>query len=184
MRKDLILIFLLGAFVVSCGNDEARKPVVRKTSSFMNESIERNKMLNEMENEALLKIIKADSLHQYMNSEQGFWYYFESRDPQTSEFPQTGDELFYRHEIRALNDSIIYDMQELGLQSYLVDKQELITGLQDGLKLMKEGDMAHFLFPAHKAYGYSGNERIAPNQPLIYNVELVKINKLNKNENN
>ena len=182
--KHLIFTSLLSIVLLACGGNEARKPIVRKTSSFMNESIERNKMLNQMENEVLLEKIKADSLHDYRNSQQGFWYYFDARDENSTGMPETGDEVFYRHEIRDLRDSVVYSMQELGLQSYLVDKQELITGLQDGIKLMKEGDKATFLFPAHKAYGYSGNERIAPNQPLIYKVELVTINKLNKNENN
>jgi len=53
--------------------------------------------------------------------------------------------------------------------------------LQDGIKLMKEGEIVTFLFPSYKAYGYSGNERVKPNQSLIFTVELIKIN---KNANN
>ena len=49
---------------------------------------------------------------------------------------------------------------------------------------MKEGEVITFLFPSHKAYGYTGNDKIEPNQPLIYTVQLLKINKLSKNENN
>ncbi len=66
----------------------------------------------------------------------------------------------------------------------MVDKEELIAGLQDGFKLMKEGEVITFLFPSYKAYGYTGHDKIKPNQPLIYTVQLLKINKLSENENN
>ena len=75
-------------------------------------------------------------------------------------------------------------MEELGTKSYLVDKEELITGLQDGIKLMKEGETISFLFPSYKAFGYTGNDKVGPNEPLIYSVQLLKINKISENENN
>ena len=37
--------------------------------------------------------------------------------------------------------------KELGTKSYLVDKEELISGLQDGFKIMKEGESDHFFIP-------------------------------------
>ncbi len=171
-------------FIVSCSNPEARKPIVRKTSSFMNESIERNKMLNKAENAVLMQRMQADSLHSYVNSENGFWYYYERSTTDDTYSPKRGDEVFYKHEIKGLNDEVIYSEEELGTKSYLVDKEELVTGMQDALKLMKEGEIMTFLFPSYKAYGYTGFDKVKPNQPLIYTVELLKINKLSENESN
>ena len=178
----IILIVLTG--LLSCTNPEARKPIVRKTSSFMSESIERNKLLNKAENAMLMAKMKSDSLHQYLNSEHGFWYYYEVSLPTETYTPKSGDEVFYSHEIRSLDDLVLYEKEALGTKSYLVDKEELISGLQDGFKLMKEGEQVTFLFPSHKAYGYTGNDKIQPNQPLIYSVQLLKINKLSENESN
>ena len=92
--------------------------------------------------------------------------------------------MFYTHEILQLNDSILYSKEELGTKSYLIDQEDLISGLQDGIKLMKEGETVSFLFPSYKAYGYSGFDRVGSNEPLIYKVQLIKINKLSKNESN
>ena len=48
---------------------------------------------------------------------------------------------------------------------------------------MSEGDFATFLFPSHKVYGYLGDQKkIGINQPLIFKVQLNKINR--KDENN
>ena len=173
----------LALLLISCSGPQARKPIVRKTSSFMNESIERNKTLNRIENEVLLRKMSLDSARTYLNSEHGFWYAYNKRDSLGNYKPKKGDEVFYRHEIRDLRDSVLYSFEELGLRSYLVDRQELITGMQQGIKLMKEGEDVTFLFPSHKAYGYTGSDRIRPNAPLVYQVELIKINKLSENEN-
>ncbi len=182
--KYLALILIFVSVFSSCSNPEARKPIVRKTSSFMSESIERNKLLNKAENAILLQKMKADSLHQYTSSEYGFWYYYDVEVSSEDYIAKTGDVVFYSHEIKSLDNTILYSKEDLGTKSYIIDKEDLIAGLHDGFKLMKEGETVTFLFPSHKAYGYTGNDIIKPNQPLIYTVQLLKINKLSENENN
>ena len=141
----------------------------------MSESIKRNKALNKLEEEVLLLKMKKDSLNNYISSDHGFWYFYQVKDTINNKFPVKGDEVIFTHEIKDLRDSIIYTKEELGIKNYLVDKEELITGLQEGIKLMKEGEVVTFLFPSHIAFGYTGFEKIKPNQPLIYTVQLNKI---------
>ncbi|MFD1292688.1 gliding motility-associated peptidyl-prolyl isomerase GldI [Lutibacter holmesii] len=181
MKIKFLSVFLL-VVLVSCMQPVPRKPVTKKTSSFMETSISLNKKLNEKE-EALFKaIIQKDSLVTYITSSSGFWYTYNVKSKNTYT-PQLGDHLLYSCEIYTVENEIIYSAQELGLQSYLVDKQEVVEGLRNGLKLMHEGDVVTFLFPSHKVFGYLGDEKkIGINQPLIYKVQLNKINK--KNESN
>ena len=63
-----------------------------------------------------------------------------------------------------------------------MDKQEIFTGLREGLKLMKTGETVTFLFPSQKAYGYYGdNNRIGINMPLMCEVT---INSITQNQSN
>ena len=48
---------------------------------------------------------------------------------------------------------------KLRTQNYVMDKEELFTGLREGLKLMKPGEIVTFLFPSQKAYGYYGDKQ-------------------------
>jgi gliding motility-associated peptidyl-prolyl isomerase len=178
------LITTLSILILSCGQPEARKPIVRKTSSFMSESIERNKLLTRAENELLLKKMEEDSSRVYLNSEYGFWYYYDRKGESDAPRPEKGDEVRFSYEILDLGGDVIFSKAETGTVDYRVDRQELISGLQDGIKLMREGEKVTFLFPSHKAYGYTGSDRINPNQPLIYKVELIQVNKLTENEKN
>lgn len=167
-----ILVILL---VVGCAEPEPRKPVVRKTSTFLKESIERNKVMNKSEEAELKRLIKEDSINTYITSPNGFWYYYQKRDSAATKLPVKGDEITYQYKIDNIYGELIYSEEEIGERTYLVEKEELITGLQDGLKLMKEGETVVFLFPSHKAYGYSGYKKIGGNQPLKYTVTVKKI---------
>ena len=173
--KSKFIFVILSVLVISCSNQEPRKPIVRKTSSFMSESVKRNKVLNSFEEDLFKSRMKNDSLNDYINSEFGFWYFYNKKVSIDSNLPSKGDRVVFTYEIRNFQDSIIYSEAELGSKDYLVDKEELITGLQEGIKLMKEGEIVTFLFPSHKAYGYTGYNRIQSNEPLIYTVKLNQI---------
>ncbi|MEN8185943.1 MAG: gliding motility-associated peptidyl-prolyl isomerase GldI [Bacteroidota bacterium] len=178
--NKLIYIFVLSLVFFSCEKPEPRKPILRKTGSYIEESVKRNKNLIKFEEKLLQLKMQKDSLNTYINSEYGFWYYYNKKDSLNNYSPVKGDDVIFSYQIKGLNDSIIYSKEELGDKRYLVDKEELITGLQEGIKLMHQGDIVTFLFPSHKAYGYTGDERIKSNEILIYTVELKQITK-NKN---
>ena len=173
--KNKFVILFLSIVLYSCVDPTPRKPVTRNSSTFLKESIKRNKMVNKLEESAFLELIKKDSLHEYISSPNGFWYCYINKDSISTQLPFTGDEVIYSYNIKDINGEVLYTNDDLGERRYIVDKQELITGLQDGLKLMKEEEVVTFLFPSHKAYGYSGYQKIGSNQPLIYTVKLNKI---------
>lgn len=169
--------------MVSCGNPVPRKPILRKTSTFLNESVKFNKTMNENEEKAFAAFMEKDSLTQYIASPNGFWYTFNQKKS-NSYLPQFGDQVFYTFAVYNIDNTLIYSADEIGEQTYIVDKQEIIEGLRNGLKLMGTGDVVTFLFPSHKVYGYIGDDKkIEINQPLIYKVQLIKINR-KKNESN
>lgn len=52
----------------------------------------------------------------------------------------------------------------------------VIKGWTAGVQLMKEGDKYRFFIPSDLAYGANGAGPIGPNETLIFDVELIKIN--------
>lgn len=53
---------------------------------------------------------------------------------------------------------------------------QVIKGWTEGVQLMKEGDQFRFFIPSELAYGAHGAGPIGPNETLIFDVELIKIN--------
>ena len=53
----------------------------------------------------------------------------------------------------------------------------VIKGWTEGLQLMVEGDQMRFWIPADLAYGPRGTGAIGPNSTLIFEVELLEVQK-------
>lgn len=161
--------------IYGCSEPKARRPISVRTHTTLASTADNLRALNEIENKKIENYIAADSLHTYVNSQNGFWYRIIDKST-NNRFPKFGETVVYNLEIQDLNNQIIYSEEEIGTQSYRVDKQDLITGLQKGIKLMNEGDKAKFLIPAYSAYGIIGDQkRIGNNQSIITIVTLKSI---------
>ncbi len=173
------LIFLL--FMVGCKTPEARRPESVKSGSFIKESAERNKKLNKKEYTLIENLISKDTANTYISSNSGFWYRYDVKVEQDTIAAEFGDMVNFDYNIKDLNNNTIYTSEELGNQNYNMDKEELFTGLREGLKLMKPGETVTFMFPSQKAYGYYGDKkRIGTNIPIK---AQVTVNSISKNEN-
>ncbi len=173
--KYLVLILLFTA-VSGCKSPEARYPVSQRTGSFIKKSAERNIQLNEREEALINNIMDSQPEIDFIPSENGFWYYYNIKIENDSLTPGFGDLVNYNYDVKDLRGQLIYSKDEVNTQNYTMDKEELFTGLREGLKLMKAGETVTFLFPSQMAYGYYGDEnRIGTNVPLICRVTVNSI---------
>ena len=161
----------------SCKSPEARRPVSVKSGSFIDASVERNKKLNAKEKLRIEKIMQQQKDKNFIASPNGFWYSYKTKiDVDSLPTPQFGDLFNYNYNVKALNGQVIYSTEAISTQNYAMDKQELFTGLREGLKLMKTGETMTFIFPSQKAYGYYGDgDKIGSNMPLICDVTVNSI---------
>lgn len=179
--KPTILI-LLACLMLGCKSPEARQPISRKSGSFIKESAERNVKLNQLEQERIQSIIDKHPENDYIASQSGFWYFYNTKvelDTITANF---GDIVNFNYNIKDLNGNEIYSFEEIPTKNYAMDQEELFTGLREGLKLMKPGETVTFLFPSQKAFGYYGDtKKIGTNIPLMCQVT---VNSITQNSNN
>lgn len=182
MIKQLTLLLVL-LFFCACKQPEARKPISVKTGSFIDESVKRNKALNAKEEAVILELMKQDSDKNYIASENGFWYYYNTKtDIDSLKTPKFGDIINFNYNISDLNGALIYSKDAIKTQTYAMDQQEVFTGLREGLKLMKTGETVTFIFPSQKAFGYYGDQdKIGSNMPII---TKVTVNSIAHNQSN
>lgn len=185
MSHKLILLTFFGLFIISCKGPEARKPIQRTSGSFINKSVERNKKIFELDKARIFELMEANPEHSYITSNSGFWYFYNQQDSISTQTPKFGDQVTFTYDIKKLNGNTILSEKELGLQNYIIDQthQELISGIRDGIKLMRQGETITFLFPSYKAYGYYGiEEKLGTNVPIQSTVTLKSINQNQKNQ--
>lgn len=182
MTRAFLLILILAVGVSSCKSPEARRPISHKTGSFIKISAERNKKLNALETERIKDIIKQDTAKQYIASESGFWYYYNTKVEKDTITPSFGDIVNFDYDVKDFDGNEIYSDEEIHPRDYAMDQEEIFTGLREGLKLMKPGETVTFFFPSQKAYGYYGDKnKIGTNTPVICEVTVNSIIKT-KNE--
>ncbi|MES2575708.1 MAG: gliding motility-associated peptidyl-prolyl isomerase GldI [Bacteroidota bacterium] len=172
--KLILSVVLVTILVSSCKqHQEARRPISQSSGSFMKKSAERNKKLIASEEGQIEDLIKRSPKVKYMASTKGYWYTYLIQNPNDTLTPKKGDIAFFDYEIKDLKGNVIYSELELRPQTYAVDKQNLMTGLREGIKLMHKNEKVIFLFPSHIAFGYHGDDKkIGTNQPLQCTVTL------------
>ncbi len=176
MNKLNTLLLVLS--LAGCKTPDARRPVSHASGSYIDASIARNKELNKAEEKAIKKLMEANPQYEYFTSDKGFWYYYNVKDTTALATAETGDLVTFNYEIQTLKGDVIVSEEELGTQTYQIEQsnQDLISGLKDGLKLMKEGETVTFLLPSHKAFGYYGYlDKIGSNLPIQTRVTLNEI---------
>lgn len=179
MSKLFLILFSL-TVLHACKSPEARQPVQQNSGTFIDASIERNKKMVEAEEAQIAAIIASNPKHEYITSDNGFWYFYKVKDTLGTATAKFGDVVQFTYNVSDLDGNMIVSEQENGIQGYVIDQtnQELISGIRQGLKLMREGEQVTFFFPSHNAYGYYGIiDKLGANVPIISTVTLKSIDK-------
>ena len=159
--------------LASCSQQQARRPLTQTSGKFMKESMNRNIKLIANEEALIDSVIRKHPERKYIATPKGYWYFYEMENTKDTLTPKRGDVAYFDYEIADLKGNVIYSEVELKPQTYLVDKQNILMGLRDGIKLMNKNEKVSFLFPSHLGHGYRGdNDRIPPNLPLVVTVSL------------
>lgn len=175
--KNLLILSAVIVLCFSCKSPEARLPESVQSGSFLKASAERNKKLNELEHQQIQDIINSNPDKNYIASESGFWYYYTTKIESDTIQPQFGDIIDFTFNVSNIEGDEIYANTN---KTYVMDKEELFTGLREALKLLKPTESATFIFPSQKAFGYYGDEhKIGTNVPLICDVTLNTITQKN-----
>ena len=173
MRFNVIFFLVIVLSVISCKDSEARRPKKQGTTNFYKEVIAKNKQLNDLEKKRLENWISKDTINKYKASKNGFWYTYIVKDSINTAKPKAEDVVLLSYNISDINGNVIYEKKE---RTYKIDKEDFIPALQDGIKLMKKGEIITFVIPSYRAFGVAGDgNKVTINQPIKSTVTLIEI---------
>ena len=174
MKKILIMaiaaLFMTG--MASCGGNTTTDNASTEDSAQTTTSygdIKDNKTIGR---EFLEQNAKNDSVTQ---TESGLQYMVLKEG--TGAKPGPTDEVTVHYTGRLLNGTVFDSSVERGEPATFALNQ-VIPGWTEGLQLMSEGAKYRLFIPSELAYGEKGaGDQILPNSTLIFDVELIKVNK-------
>ena len=170
MNLSLInLLFIFVLFLICC-NQPVNIPITEIT---VDKSVNINKKFIEAEEKLIKKFIEEENLS-LNKTGSGIYYLIEGSG--RGKHPEMGEMVSFTFNIYLLNRMLIYSSDAMGVYQFKVDKDDVPSGLNQIIKLLKVGEKAKFILPSHLAYGVQGDgDKIPVRSPLYYEVKLIDI---------
>lgn len=187
MRQLFIFIFSLCIIIFSCKTEntqEQKSSYTQVKNENKEETIKINRDLLSVNREVIDKYIERHNW-KMTETESGLFYMITTQT--TDEQVLSGCEVEFSFKTSLLNGTVIYESSKLGNRKLIIDKNQEESGLNEGLKLMKKGEIAYFILPPHLAFGVVGDSYLVPPYSvLVYEIEVIEINHHNNltEENN
>ncbi len=178
MRSRNILSFITVLIILSlmaCGTQNNEKQKKRKVTS--EDLISINRYLVGQDAAAIKDYIEQNKL-EMTETQTGLWYHVDKEG--TGKLACKGDIAEIAYNISLLDGTLCYSSDSLGNKSFKIGQGGVESGLEEGILLLKQGSIATFIMPPHRAYGLVGDDNKVPGRStLLYQVELISL----KNEN-
>ena len=165
------IFFLLIIVLFSCNSNTEKKEIdwSKQKSIEMNQRIAMKEKLNIsmfLEHRKMLKM-----------QQTGSGLYYGIYQSTKGDSAKTGMEAGVKYIITFLNGDTCYVTPKDEIVYFKIDKTDIESGVQEGVKKMKVGEKAVFIIPSHLAHGITGdNNKIPPITPLVIDIELLKLN--------
>ncbi len=102
-----------------------------------------------------------------------YWIYQKN---EKGEKISSGQTVEIAYSLNLINGDTIYTSSKKGLKSFVLGQGDEISGLEEGLYLLKKGERAKFIIPSHLAFGVRGDEEKIPMRAsLIYDIQVINI---------
>jgi FKBP-type peptidyl-prolyl cis-trans isomerase FkpA len=173
IRSILYIVFVVFAFAaISCGSQDKKVQVIY-TDSLKDPLANVNKDLVESEDVQIHDFIKRYGWDMEETGTGLRYLIYKKGDGIKAEAGKTAKINFT---VRLITGDLCYTAKGDSAKEFLIGKSNEISGLEEGILLMKVGDKAKFIIPSHLAFGLLGDEdKIPKRATLVYDVELIEI---------
>lgn len=174
----LVSRILLFAFcfllLTSCSPEKKQQQVAINYSKLKEDIIKANKPAVVMENDEINAYIKS---HNYVmkSTGTGLRYLFLKENIKGKKI-ENGSRIKVNYKVSLLDGTLCYSSKTKGPKEFTVGADQVESGVHEGVQLMREGEKALFILPAHLAFGLIGDrDKIPPKSAVVYEVEVIEV---------
>ena len=173
MVKLYFLVITLFS-LVACNHQNEKNETDRSVNWTSDHSTRFAQEISKEEERDILVYLKTRSNWEMQQSETGlrYWIYEETENTQV----EPGQIIKVSFEVKLLNGELCYNTEEGESSTFMVDKSDIETGVQEVVKYMREGERAKVIIPSHLGHGLLGDfDKIPPLQPLVIDLHIKEI---------
>lgn len=166
-----ILIAVLFA-CCSCG-EQPQNPV-KVDNSQLKESLEKaNRYLANDEEEDIRNYMER---HQLDMVSTGTGLRYQILQEGNGELIQPGQTVTMEYVLYNVMGDVVYSSENDGLMSFVVGCGDVVTGLDEAMRHLHQGDVAKVIIPSHLGYGLLGDQKSIPERStLIYALRIMDV---------
>ncbi len=172
----LIVYIIACSFLVAtaCKNERPKPKSEEEVLAYKEPLVKVNKILVDKDSLRIARYCERKKLNLTVGP-HSLWYKIEHIG--NGDSAKFGRVVSINYKVRLLeNGKLCYSSDSTGIKSFIVGKGDVESGLDIGIRLMREGDKAIFILPPNLAHGLLGDENcIPPRSIIIYEVELLKV---------
>lgn len=170
MKVTRIALFLLILSSFSCNNNKesgvinAKKPGEKELADLNSYLVQKDR--ERIQNYAVRKKLKMKE------SRSGLWYMIKKEGQ--GDFFKDNDRIVMDYECSLLDGTKCYSSKKQGPKEIILGRNEIESGLNEGLRMLKPGGEAIFILPPFLAFGILGdNKAIPPRATLVYEIKIL-----------
>ncbi len=110
-----------------------------------------------------------------VKTQTGLRYYIYDSVYSSSVKPKANDRVVISYSVSLLNGKVCYASSDKP-EVFLVDRDDVESGLHQGIKQLMVGQKAKIILPSYLAHGLAGDlDKIPPVSTIIYDLQLLRI---------
>ena len=177
---NIFLIFCFGFFMGCHPDKETKKVYTVNENTLKQQFIKANQQVVQKENDDMDAYEKSHAIP-FIRTNSGVRYFI-SKPSANGERINDSCEVTMEYNVSLLDGTECYSSDKLGLKTFVVDAENIESGIHIGAKYLKNGDRAILLIPSHLAHGLLGDmNKIPPQMPIVYEVHITGLRKILNN---
>lgn len=167
-RRNLAYILVILITFSACRNEAVKQD--RKPEKDQIEAL--NRYMVQKDKERIQSYIERKGL-KMTETPTGLWYGITKEGDGE---PVTGNSsIVLDYECSLLDGTICYTSADLGPKRIVLGRTPIEPGLNEGLRLLRYGSEAIFIFPPYMGFGLPGDgKKIPPRSILVYKVNILR----------
>jgi FKBP-type peptidyl-prolyl cis-trans isomerase len=167
------LSVLAAVLLTGCGDRQGKLSSKPRPAPQQEQRIKDNQDALQQEERQIDRYVRRIGLP-FQRSPLGVRYLILRDAPGPTMRPGQWATLHYRVEL--LNGDTAYSTAGQGPESFLVERDDVESGLHEAVQLLSPGDSAVFILPSYRAHGIAGDsDRIPMRSSVVYRVGVAKV---------
>jgi FKBP-type peptidyl-prolyl cis-trans isomerase len=168
----VITFYFLSGIFSSCNHSNGSNAIPAQTDK--ESMINSHRNFVSAENERIDNYVKRRNW-EVIKTGTGLRYLIYERKDSLLPTPKINDIVVVTYKVTLLNGKVCYEKTE-SPEHFRVAKDNVESGLHEGIQFMRPGEKAYFIMPSHLAHGLIGDlDQIPMNATIVYDLHLHQI---------